>query len=150
MMTSEQIAEAWKIAADDLGFTFTAPFELDEEGRKIRYAGLVREFGSDKSRNEGVKICTLHSCYRGFSAHEFVSTGDPLEELTEAFERAGAQLSGAAVDLRRASRGRGAGRQLAADQPRACSGVFKMRRRQRFGVEPWRALNARQKSLVQE
>jgi len=47
MNSLDHISEAWKAAAIDLGFTFVAPFELEDEGRKIRYVGLVRDFGSE-------------------------------------------------------------------------------------------------------
>ena len=48
MTRLEEIAAAWKIAAADLGFTFTPLFALEEGGRVIRYAGLVHDFGSEK------------------------------------------------------------------------------------------------------
>src|SRR5690242_14935810 len=48
MSCSDNVTEAWKVAAADLGIAFVGPFELADEDEKIRYAGLVRDFGSAK------------------------------------------------------------------------------------------------------
>ena len=48
MTEFEKIAKSWKVAAADLGFAFISPIELEDEGRKIRYVGLIRDFGSAK------------------------------------------------------------------------------------------------------
>ena len=48
MISSDSVTEAWRAAAADPGIAFVGPFELADEERKIRYAGLVRDFGSAK------------------------------------------------------------------------------------------------------
>jgi hypothetical protein len=94
MSVPEQIAEAWKVAAADMGFTFVTPFELEEDGRRIAYVGLVPDFGSEKgmlifvsenfdtevsarvARNKGFGYSCLSSGYQSYHREAFIAVLD--------------------------------------------------------------------------
>ena len=46
MTAIEHVQEAWRLAASELGFQFTAPFEIKEAGCIVLFHGYVRDFGS--------------------------------------------------------------------------------------------------------
>ena len=94
MTPSDRISKAWEIAAADLGFAFVSPFELKEEGRTIRYAGLVRDFGSEKgmlifvsekfetepwasaAQKKGFGYSCLGQTYESYDKEEFIAALD--------------------------------------------------------------------------
>jgi len=45
MKTIENVQNAWRTAAHDLGFDFIAPYELEAYGRTFRYHGFVPDLG---------------------------------------------------------------------------------------------------------
>jgi hypothetical protein len=47
MKTIENVQNAWRTAAHELGFDFIAPYELEADGRTYLYHGFVRDFGGD-------------------------------------------------------------------------------------------------------
>jgi hypothetical protein len=46
MNSVRQTQEAWKLAAAELGVEFVYPLEIEEDGKKTSYHGLIRSFGS--------------------------------------------------------------------------------------------------------
>jgi len=94
MTASDRTSAAWKIAAADLGIAFVAPFELEEEGRTICYAGLVRDFGSvagmlifvsekfeaepwaSVAKKNGFGYSCLGSIYQSYDREEFIAALD--------------------------------------------------------------------------
>ncbi len=47
MKTLENVQNAWRTAAHELGFDFIAPYELEADGRTYLYHGFVPDFGGD-------------------------------------------------------------------------------------------------------
>jgi hypothetical protein len=45
MTVIERVQDAWTIASKKLGFDFTAPFQIEDQGKKVPYHGFVRNFG---------------------------------------------------------------------------------------------------------
>jgi hypothetical protein len=96
MIALEQVQESWRCAGKDLGFDFIAPFELEADGRKACFHGLIRDFGGKNgtlifaSERFDEDLCTLSelakkndyffSCigmgYKSYDRKEFIATLD--------------------------------------------------------------------------
>jgi hypothetical protein len=48
MTPTDKLIKLWQEASKDLGFSFIASFELEDNGQKIQYTGLIEDFGSDR------------------------------------------------------------------------------------------------------
>jgi hypothetical protein len=48
MTPTERLIKLWQTAANDLLFSFISPFVLEDDCQKIKYAGLIENFGSTK------------------------------------------------------------------------------------------------------
>lgn len=96
MIPLEQVQESWRVAAKELGFDFIAPFDVEEDGSKTRYHGLVRHFGGENgtlifasercdedlgpfsqlAKKKGFFFSCIGMVYRSYDRKEFIATLD--------------------------------------------------------------------------
>ncbi|MFO1491559.1 MAG: hypothetical protein U1F77_15495 [Kiritimatiellia bacterium] len=48
MSAIREVQSAWRTAANELGFAFVAPFEIEDGSESVQFHGHVRDFGSPK------------------------------------------------------------------------------------------------------